>query len=84
VVDLLKTSHLLIGSYTLMLSHIRTNGFRDFADNVGIKFLTPEEYFLKHKPREFRRSFEPATYINEPDPVKDEGMWLNGRYQLLI
>ncbi|PKS12283.1 hypothetical protein jhhlp_001583 [Lomentospora prolificans] len=31
---------------------------RDFAHNVGIPFLTPEEYFLGLPPREFRRDFD--------------------------
>lgn len=38
---------------------------RDFADNVGIRFLTPEEYFLKHKPREFKRSFDPRAFVEK-------------------
>jgi bifunctional polynucleotide phosphatase/kinase len=32
------------------------------ADNIGIKFLTPEEYFLKEAPRPFQR-FEPSKYL---------------------
>ncbi|KAJ9642526.1 DNA kinase/phosphatase Pnk1 [Coniosporium tulheliwenetii] len=37
---------------------------RDFATNVGIKFLTPEEYFLEEEPKPFVREFDPAKYIN--------------------
>lgn len=36
---------------------------RDFADNIGIKFYTPEEYFLNQPSRSFRRNFDPKTYI---------------------
>lgn len=39
--------------------------FRDFAENVGIKFLTPEEYFLQHKPRDFSRAFDPRAFVKE-------------------
>ncbi|OBT83175.1 hypothetical protein VE02_07734, partial [Pseudogymnoascus sp. 03VT05] len=39
-----------------------------FADNIGIRFLTPEEYFLNEAPREYTHSFEPAKYIN-PSPI---------------
>lgn len=32
--------------------------------NVGIKFLTPEEYFLDEEPKPFVRDFDPARYLN--------------------
>lgn len=35
---------------------------RNFAHNVGIKYETPEEFFLDEKPREFRRDFELSSY----------------------
>lgn len=35
---------------------------RNFAHNVGVKFLTPEEYFLGLQPREFRRDFDLAHF----------------------
>ncbi|CZS90504.1 related to bifunctional polynucleotide phosphatase/kinase [Rhynchosporium agropyri] len=36
---------------------------RNFADNVGIKFYTPEEYFLGEAPRPFTRTFDPNEYL---------------------
>ncbi|EPQ61999.1 Polynucleotide kinase, partial [Blumeria graminis f. sp. tritici 96224] len=36
---------------------------RNFAENVGIKFFTPEEFFLGEKPRPFSRLLEPAKYF---------------------
>ncbi|KAK3689081.1 polynucleotide kinase 3 phosphatase-domain-containing protein [Podospora appendiculata] len=33
---------------------------RNLAHNVGINYLTPEEFFLGEKPREFVRGFDPA------------------------
>ncbi|RAL64556.1 hypothetical protein DID88_002030 [Monilinia fructigena] len=35
---------------------------RNFAENIGIKFYTPEEYFLREAPKPFTRTFEPADY----------------------
>ncbi|KAI9676783.1 MAG: hypothetical protein M1829_002878 [Trizodia sp. TS-e1964] len=36
---------------------------RDLAANIGINFLTPEEYFTKEDPRTFIRNFEPESYL---------------------
>ncbi|KAI9723474.1 MAG: hypothetical protein M1828_004204 [Chrysothrix sp. TS-e1954] len=36
---------------------------RDFADNVGLKFETPEEYFLQERARPFKRNFDPKSYL---------------------
>lgn len=35
---------------------------RNFAHNVGVKFLTPEEFFLGLQPREFKRDFDLAHF----------------------
>lgn len=37
----------------------------DLAQNIGIKFLTPEEFFLGERARPFKRDFEPAKLIGE-------------------
>lgn len=39
--------------------------FRDFATNLGIRFYTPEEYFLHEDARPFVRAFDPATFLTE-------------------
>lgn len=40
---------------------------RNFAENIGIKFATPEEYFLGEKQRSFLRSFEPSKYVQDSE-----------------
>ncbi|KAK1992035.1 polynucleotide kinase 3 phosphatase [Colletotrichum falcatum] len=35
---------------------------RNFADNVGIEYKTPEEFFLGEKPRDFVREFDIVHY----------------------
>jgi len=37
--------------------------FRNFAANVGIKYTTPEEFFLEEAPRPFTRTFDPLDYL---------------------
>ena len=37
---------------------------RDFAMNVGIGFMTPEEFFLGEEAKPFTRSFDPAAYLD--------------------
>ncbi|KAI9773844.1 MAG: hypothetical protein M1840_006069 [Geoglossum simile] len=37
---------------------------RDFSANVGIRFHTPEEFFLKEAPKHFTRDFDPTAYLN--------------------
>jgi bifunctional polynucleotide phosphatase/kinase len=36
---------------------------RNMADNLGLKFQTPEEYFLDQPPREWVRTFDPASFM---------------------
>ncbi|KAK1979184.1 polynucleotide kinase 3 phosphatase [Colletotrichum cereale] len=42
---------------------------RNFADNVGIEYKTPEEFFLGEKPRDFVREFDIVHY---PYPEESE------------
>lgn len=35
---------------------------RNFAHNIGIKYETPEEFFLGEQPREFQRDFDLTSY----------------------
>ncbi|KAK4693241.1 bifunctional polynucleotide phosphatase/kinase, partial [Lecanoromycetidae sp. Uapishka_2] len=37
---------------------------RDLAINIGIKFKTPEEFFLHEAPMPFTRTFEPSAFLN--------------------
>lgn len=36
---------------------------RDLAANIGIRFQTPEEFFLGEDPKPFTRSFDPRIYL---------------------
>ncbi|EPE36814.1 HAD-like protein [Glarea lozoyensis ATCC 20868] len=36
---------------------------RNFAGNIGLKFYTPEEFFLDEVPRAFSRTFEPSEFL---------------------
>ena len=38
---------------------------RDFAANLGIKFQTPEEFFLGQTPQVFARAFDPLLYMSK-------------------
>ncbi|KFZ16168.1 hypothetical protein V501_02363 [Pseudogymnoascus sp. VKM F-4519 (FW-2642)] len=51
-----------------------------FADNIGILFLTPEEYFLDEEPREYIRSFEPEDYVNTASVNDTAGSWSTGAW----
>ncbi|RMY30058.1 hypothetical protein D0864_16961, partial [Hortaea werneckii] len=37
---------------------------RDFAVNVGIPFMTPEEFFLNEPEKPFKRRFDPNNYLD--------------------
>lgn len=48
---------------------------RDLAANIGIRFYTPEEYFLGAGAEPFFRDFEPTKYLKSP--ADDEKAVLN-------
>ncbi|KAF1810281.1 putative DNA 3'-phosphatase Tpp1 [Eremomyces bilateralis CBS 781.70] len=43
---------------------------RNFAANIGLKYLTPEEFFLNEEPRVFLRVFDPINYVAK-DAIKN-------------
>lgn len=56
---------------------IATNcgGNRNFAENVGITFHTPDEYFLGEEPKPFVRDFDPTKFLGEiSGAATDAGM----------
>ena len=62
--------HAVIGPfpfYPLCFTLLRYG--RDFAANIGIRFHTPEEFFLKEAPKPFARDFDPATYLDKNGPI---------------
>lgn len=46
---------------------------RDLAANIGLKFYTPEEYFLREDPEPFQRLFEPARYLGDQGADETNG-----------
>lgn len=48
------------------------NSISDMASNVGIKFQTPEEFFLGEEPRPFARTFDPISYLATVVPAQTE------------
>ncbi|KAI5207976.1 hypothetical protein AUEXF2481DRAFT_7921 [Aureobasidium subglaciale EXF-2481] len=45
---------------------------RDLASNIGIKFMTPEEFFLGEDPRPFTRTFDPTAHVSPALTSKTE------------
>ncbi|MCJ1286991.1 hypothetical protein MMC26_006338 [Xylographa opegraphella] len=44
---------------------------RGFASNIGISFMTPEEYFLGEEPQPFQHTFDPKIYLdNDPNSLQ--------------
>lgn len=41
-----------------------TDQSRDLAANIGIPYMTPEEYFLHEEPRPWIRTFDPSKYLS--------------------
>ena len=50
---------------------------RDFAANVGIKFMTPEEYFQKAPVKSFKRVFDPSQYLRSLDQAPEQKRMIN-------
>ncbi len=45
---------------------------RDFAANVGIRFQTPEEFFLGQDAKPFTRNFDPTAFVDAGLPAQTE------------
>ncbi|KAF8477536.1 polynucleotide kinase 3 phosphatase-domain-containing protein [Kalaharituber pfeilii] len=41
---------------------------RYFANNIGVKFYTPEEFFLGHEPNTMKDEFNPMAYVTADTP----------------
>jgi DNA 3'-phosphatase len=50
-----------------LLYHFILTQDSNFAGNIGLRFYTPEEFFLNEAPRAFSRPFEPSDFL--PDPA---------------
>ncbi|KFZ03123.1 hypothetical protein V502_11218 [Pseudogymnoascus sp. VKM F-4520 (FW-2644)] len=59
-----------IHTHTHTYSTLTNPPRRSFGNNVGILFLTPEEYFLDEEPREYARAFQPKEYVKN-GPAND-------------
>jgi bifunctional polynucleotide phosphatase/kinase len=58
-------------------------GDRDFAENVAIKFYTPEEFFLDAGPEQVIRQFDPKAYIDvDPDVPGKSSTLCSFQYRL--
>jgi bifunctional polynucleotide phosphatase/kinase len=69
-----KTTRLLTGRGTLLTrnSDLLTQE-RDLAANIGIKFLTPEEYFQGAEAAAYERPFDPRQYLDSLRPSSEAG-----------
>lgn len=47
--------------------------YRDLAANIGIRFNTPEEFFLEEAPRTFVRSLEPGKFLADQQKAGTAG-----------
>ena len=55
--------HVQIGRQPIVEGQDIVDLKRNFAENLNIAFLTPEEFFLKQEPRPFTRVFDPKSYL---------------------
>jgi len=47
------------------------DGGRDLATNIGIKFQTPEEFFLLEDTEPYQHAFEPAAFLRTQEDIND-------------
>ena len=62
---------------------------RDFAVNVGIPFMTPEEFFLNEPEKPFKRRFDPNNYLDlvlesTKDAMPDKSFTKNHDVELVL
>jgi bifunctional polynucleotide phosphatase/kinase len=56
---------------------IFTNIGRNFAANVGMEYLTPDQFFLDQPAEEFTRQFDPSKFIVESSSDRSEPLFKN-------